>query len=64
MPSVASNAVDRLMGLGAYRYNRVVGEQHRFVSERWKTADELLVELSQMPSEGASGDVYARLDRQ
>ena len=64
MPSVASNAIDRLMGLGAYRFNRVVGEQHRFVSERWKTADELLVELSQMPAEGASGDVYARLDRQ
>jgi FkbM family methyltransferase len=64
MPSVASNAIDRLMGLGGYRFNRVVGEQHRFVWDRWKTADELLVELSQMPPEAPSGDVYARIDTQ
>uniref|UniRef100_A0A7C1T4B8 FkbM family methyltransferase n=1 Tax=Agrobacterium albertimagni TaxID=147266 RepID=A0A7C1T4B8_9HYPH len=62
MPSVASNAVDRLMGIGNYRFNRVVGEQHRFVSDRWKSADELLVELSQMPPEAQSGDVYARIE--
>jgi len=64
MPSVASNAIDRLMGLGGYRFNRVIGEQHRFVWDRWKTADELLVELSQMPPEAPSGDVYAWLDPQ
>jgi FkbM family methyltransferase len=64
MPSVASNAIDRLMGLGGYRFNRVVGERHSFVWERWKTADELLVELSQMPPDAPSGDVYARLDIQ
>ncbi|MBU0737738.1 MAG: FkbM family methyltransferase [Alphaproteobacteria bacterium] len=62
MPSVASNAIDRLMGIGSYRFNRVVGEQHRFVSDRWKSADELLVELSQMPPEAQSGDVYARIE--
>ncbi|KPF55277.1 FkbM family methyltransferase [Rhizobium sp. AAP116] len=62
MPSVASNAIDRLMGIGSYRFNRVVGEQHRFVSDRWKSADELLVELSQMPPEAQSGDVYARME--
>ncbi|MFL0692510.1 MAG: FkbM family methyltransferase [Agrobacterium tumefaciens] len=62
MPSVASNAIDRLMGIGNYRFNRVVGEQHRFVSDRWKSADELLVELSQMPPEAQSGDVYARIE--
>ena len=62
MPSVASNAIDRLMGLGGYRFNRVVGEQHRFVSDRWKTADELLVELSQMSPDASSGDVYARIE--
>ncbi|MGL4199620.1 MAG: FkbM family methyltransferase [Allorhizobium sp.] len=64
MPSVASNAIDRLMGLGGYRFNRVVGEQHCFVWDRWKTADELLVELSQMPPEAPSGDVYARIEIQ
>lgn len=64
MPSVASNAIDRLMGLGPYRFNRVVGESHRFVSDRWKTADELLVELSQMPEGARSGDVYARIETQ
>lgn len=62
MPSVASNAIDRLMGLGGYRFNRVVGEQHRFVWDRWKTADEILVELSQMPPDAPSGDVYARIE--
>lgn len=62
MPSVASNAIDRLMGIGNYRFNRVVGEQHQFVSDRWKSADELLVELSQMPPEAQSGDVYARIE--
>jgi FkbM family methyltransferase len=62
MPSVASSAIDRLMGLGGYRFNRVVGEQHRFVWDRWKTADELLVELSQMPADAPSGDVYARIE--
>ncbi|MDQ0420769.1 FkbM family methyltransferase [Peteryoungia aggregata LMG 23059] len=62
MPSVASNAIDRLMGLGGYRFNRVIGERHRFVSDRWKTADELLVELSQMPADAPSGDVYARIE--
>ena len=62
MPSVASNAIDRLMGIGNYRFKRVVGEQHRFVSDRWKSADELLVELSQMPPETQSGDVYARIE--
>jgi len=62
MPSVASNAIDRLMGLGGYRFNRVIGERHRFVWDRWKTADELLVELSQMPADAPSGDVYARIE--
>jgi FkbM family methyltransferase len=62
MPSVASNAIDRLMGLGAYRFNRVIGERHNFVWDRWKTADELLVELSEMPVDAPSGDVYARID--
>lgn len=63
MPSVASNAIDRLMGLGGYRFNRVIGEQHRFVWDRWKTADELLVELSQMSPDAPSGDVYARIHK-
>jgi len=63
MPSVASNAIDRLMGLGGYRFNRVIGEQHRFVWDRWKTADELLVELSQMSPDTPSGDVYARIHK-
>lgn len=63
MPSVASNAIDRLMGLGGYRFNRVIGEQHRFVWDRWKTADELLVELSQMSPDAPSGDIYARIHK-
>lgn len=60
-PSIAIEAVERLMALGRYRFNRVVGESHRFAGTGWKEADALLRELSDLHPEGPPGDIYARL---
>ena len=61
MPSVTQEAINRLMVLGDYRFNRVVGEQHRFVDSEWKEAGEMLEALSALPPKDQSGDIYARL---
>lgn len=64
LPAVRADtaaALERLLALGDYRFNRVVGERHRFVGPEWKTADALMDDLD--PSDGASGDIYARLER-
>ncbi len=63
MPAVAAAAVDRLGELGSYRYNRVVGESHRFTSGHWLSAGELLAELAALPADANSGDVYARIEQ-
>ncbi|MCF8479973.1 MAG: FkbM family methyltransferase [Rhodospirillum sp.] len=56
-------AIDILMALGDYRFNRVVGERHRFVSPEWTTRDALLKDLEALPPNASSGDIYARLTR-
>lgn len=63
MPSVANEAIAKLVSMGDYRFNRVEGETHRFVSQGWKTGSQMLTELAAMPADGKSGDVYARIDR-
>lgn len=63
MPSVASEAIAVLQALADYRFNRVEGETHRFVSPDWKTGAEILAELKAMPQDALSGDVYARVSR-
>ncbi len=62
MPSVTIEAIKRLNELGAYRFNRVIGETHRFVGTDWISAEALLKDLSDLSSESISGDVYARLE--
>ncbi|EHS50032.1 methyltransferase FkbM family [Rhizobium sp. PDO1-076] len=62
MPTVVTHAIGRLMSLGDYRFNRVVGETHRFVGDAWISAEEMLEELTAMPPDAISGDVYARLE--
>jgi len=63
MPSVANDAIAKLASIGDYRFNRVEGETHRFVSQGWKTGSQMLTELAAMPADAKSGDVYARIDR-
>jgi FkbM family methyltransferase len=61
MPSILSQSIDRLMTLGNYRFNRVIGESHRFVGDAWITGEEMLKELGDLPADTTSGDIYARL---
>ncbi|WP_106754397.1 FkbM family methyltransferase [Pannonibacter carbonis] len=61
MPGVARDAIERLMHLGNYRFNRVIGERHRFVDAQWQEAGPLLNELARLTPDSPSGDVYARL---
>jgi hypothetical protein len=61
MRSDTQAALERLKTLGDYRFNKVVGERHRFVWPDWKRADALLEDLDAQPSAEGSGDIYARL---
>jgi FkbM family methyltransferase len=64
---VAYHATMRLEHLASeagasYSYNFSLGEELRLVMpERWWSADELLAYLREIPEDGPSGDVYARL---
>ena len=51
----------RLMTLGAYQFNLSIGESHRFASDRWLDASEVLALLRAPAALQRSGDVYARL---
>ena len=62
MPSVTFEAMEKLLSLADYRFNRVEGETHRFVSPCWKTGSEMLSELKAMPPDAPSGDVYVRFE--
>lgn len=62
MPSVAIAAITRLTALGPYRFNRVIGEQHRFVGPDWVDATTVLADLAALLPDGPSGDIYARLE--
>ncbi|EHS53123.1 methyltransferase FkbM family [Rhizobium sp. PDO1-076] len=61
LPEIACEAIERLQSLGNYRFNRVIGERHRFVDPEWKSADALMKDLATLAPESPSGDVYARL---
>jgi len=53
--------LDRVDGMGEYRYNYSPIETMRFGSDRWVDADELRRLLDRVRPFGRSGDVYARL---
>lgn len=58
---IAFACIDRLEALGAYRYNRVEGERHVFLHERWLDARGMREALRGCAGNGRSGDLYARL---
>lgn len=58
--SIALASVEQLDELGNYRYNWTRGEEHRWQSPTWISADELRATLAAMPTTGASGDIFAR----
>ncbi|WP_413207557.1 FkbM family methyltransferase [Rhodospirillum sp. A1_3_36] len=61
MRSDTQAALARLMTLGDYRFNKVVGERHRFVWSDWKSVDALMEGLDAPSAGEGSGDIYARL---
>jgi FkbM family methyltransferase len=60
--TVALACLNRLGELGDYRYNWTRGEDHNWQSPLWVTADDLRATLAAMPLDGASGDIFARLN--
>ncbi|MCO6187714.1 FkbM family methyltransferase [Rhizobium sp. L1K21] len=62
MPSVAEKAIDVLMALGNYRFNRVIGESHQFHWTDWQDGTHLRRDLAALGPESGSGDIYARLE--
>lgn len=60
-PEIARACIARLQRLGDYRFNRVLGERHRFCHERWLDADAMRAELATLSDARAPGDIYARL---
>ena len=59
---VALEAVGRLAGLGAYRFNVTEGERLRWLWPQSRGAEATLAWLGQRPPEARSGDVWARLE--
>lgn len=58
---VAVACVRRLMELGPYEFNVIRGEQRKFVSPEWMTAQGMISWLTIGAGGASSGDVYARL---
>ncbi len=58
---IAVECIRRLDALGAYAYNWTIGEQHRWQSTAWLSADDMIQRLASLPVGADSGDIYARL---
>ncbi|MFO7634566.1 MAG: FkbM family methyltransferase [Caldilinea sp.] len=58
--TMAIACVERLSALGEYTFNWSNGEQHRWQSERWLPAGEMMQWLASLTETSGSGDVYAR----
>lgn len=62
-PEFSLVLVDRLMELGSYRFNPVMGETGQFAWDEWRDAGETKAWLLSLPAESSSGDLFARLHR-
>lgn len=61
---VATACVERLLALGPYRFNVVLGERRDFVFDDWRDAPALLAWLAAGADGASSGDIYARLSNE
>lgn len=59
---VAQHCLERLRGLGPYRFDFALGESQRLELGRWVEAEEMASLIAGLPHEANSGDVYARLE--
>lgn len=58
---VAIGCLDRLSGLGDYRYNIALRETQILTFDDWVSAADMAEHLMELPDEANSGDVYALL---
>jgi FkbM family methyltransferase len=58
---VALRCLDRLAGLGPYRFDVALGESQRLTFERWLPGAEMSAHIAALPHEANSGDVYCVL---
>ncbi|WP_234906029.1 FkbM family methyltransferase [Affinirhizobium pseudoryzae] len=63
MPHLTDAALAALASRGDYRFNRVVGESHRFVEPEWTGLADLQAKIQHLAPDAPSGDIYARLSR-
>ncbi len=59
---VALRCVDRLLALGAYRFDAALGETQVLSLGEWVDGPQIKDFIQSLPHEANSGDVYARLD--
>lgn len=59
LPAVTAASLDRIAGLGPYRFNFIPGETRAFTSQVWMDLKDLAGFLDR---DRRSGDVYARLE--
>lgn len=60
-PGRTRAVIDRLVALGPYRFNPVVGERSGFAWPDWRDATALRGWLDTLPGDAPSGDLFARL---
>jgi FkbM family methyltransferase len=53
--------IQRLMGLGNYRFNWASGETYQFIEPEWLPAERMIQALQQIKLGQKSGDIYAKL---
>ena len=58
---IAVGCVERLCELGTYEFNYSPGEKHKFASQKWLPAAEMIEILHDFSLADGSGDVYGRL---
>lgn len=61
LPGLTHAVIDRLMELGPYRFNPVMGESGAFLWDDWRDATATRDWLDSLPATARSGDLYARL---
>ncbi len=61
---LSHEVIDKLMELGHYSFNAVVGEKASFIWDSWQDQQSLKSFLETLNDNAKSGDVYARLNRE
>lgn len=61
LPHLSQAVIDRLLELGPYRFNPVIGETGAFHWPDWRDGTATKAWLRRLPADATSGDLYARL---